>query len=141
MPLSGEVARDDRDGIRRRNRARSRCGGLEGPVAVAQKHVDGISVKESVLATARSVRPLFRKSPATSDMGTEGNRLAERDRGALVNVPSPLPRSTVTASMYGSATARSRCPLLVKLPATIASGKLIGFVGIAGFKSGIVCPR
>ena len=29
----------------------------------------------------------------------------------------------MTASMNGSATARSRCPLLVKLPATMASGK------------------
>ena len=77
-----------------------------------------------MVATARSVRPLLRKSPATSDMESMRRSRPERDRRLRDwNVPSPLPRSTVTSSVPGSATARSRWPLPVKLPATIASGR------------------
>ena len=123
--LAEEVAGDDRN--RNHTKPRDICRrGLESAVAVAQEHVEGISDNEELeLATARSVRPLLRKSPATSDMflGTKGNDSPNEIVEPWVNVPLPLPRSTVTASMNGSATTRSRCPSLVKLPATIASGK------------------
>ena len=93
-----------------------------------------------MLATARSVRPLFRKSPATSDMFVGESHRRSEIVEPWVNVPLPLPRSTVTASMNGSATARSRCPSAGEVARDDGVGEVNGFVGSAGSTSVIVWP-
>ena len=115
------VAVEVRDAQRHRSSAdREVHRGLEGAVAVAQQHADGVApgVGHGQVELAVAVEVPHRHGARRGPGG-------EVD-GAAAKVPLPLPSSTLTLSLPALATARSGLPSPLKSPTATEIGRVPG---------------